>query len=76
MARKAVSIPARAIETPDDFVNRRAPTPEKPEMPVIRLSVDLPEDVHIKLKMRCAARRQKMGEAVRAMIERDLAEAA
>jgi hypothetical protein len=75
MAKKAVSIPTRAIATPDDFVNRK-PEPEKPAEPVIRLSVDLPESVHIKLKIRCPTKRQKMGEAVRALIERELAEAA
>jgi plasmid stability protein len=58
-------------------VNRKPDLePEKPAEPVIRLSVDLPESLHIKLKIRCATTRQKMGEAVRALIERELAEAA
>jgi hypothetical protein len=69
-----VQIPARAIATPDDFVNRK-PEPE-PVEPMIRLSVDLPESLHMKLKMKCVASRQKMAEAVRRLIERDLAEAA
>ena len=69
-----MQIPARAIATPDDFVNRK-PEPG-PGEPMIRLSVDLPESLHMKLKLKCVATRQKMAEAVRKLIERDLAEAA
>jgi NADPH-dependent 7-cyano-7-deazaguanine reductase QueF-like protein len=43
---------------------------------MIRLSVDLPESLHMKLKLKCVATRQKMAEAVRKLIERDLTEAA
>jgi hypothetical protein len=77
MARKAVSIPTRAISTPDDFVNRRPePEPEKPAEQVIRLSVDLPESLHTKLKILCVTNRQRMTDRVRKLIERDVAEAA
>ena len=72
-----MQIPARAIATPDDFVNRKPePAPEGPTEPMIRLSVDLPESLHMKLKMKCVANRQRMAEAVRKLIERDIAEAA
>ena len=74
MAKKAVAIPTRAIATADDFVNRK-PEPAPTEQ-MIRLSVDLPESLHMKLKLKCVATRQKMAEAVRKLIERDLAEAA
>jgi hypothetical protein len=73
MAKKSVAIAhPRAVVTPDDWVNRK-PEPDKPAEQMIRLSVDLPESLHTKLKMQCVARRQKMADAVRGLIERHVA---
>ena len=43
---------------------------------MIRLSVDLPESLHTKLKILCVTNRQRMADRVRKLIERDVAEAA
>jgi hypothetical protein len=65
------------IAIPDDFVNRKPePSPEGPTEPMIRLSVDLPESLHMKLKMKRVANCQRMAEAVRKLIERAVLEAA
>jgi hypothetical protein len=74
MARKAVTIPTRAVEAQDEFVNRK-PEPEAPTEPTIRLSVDLPESLHTRLKVLCVINRQRMTDRVRKLIERDVAEA-
>jgi len=69
MAKKAVQIAhPRAITTQDDVVSRK-PEPERPTEPLVRLSVDLPESVHTRLKLDCVAKRRRMAEVVRAMIE-------
>ena len=59
------------------LLNRKPePEPEKPVEQVIRLSVDLPESLHTKLKVLCVTNRQRMTDKVRKLIERDVAEAA
>lgn len=37
---------------------------------MIRLSVDLPESLHTRLKLACVAKRKNMADEVRGLIER------
>ena len=70
MANKAVSIAhSRVVTTQDDWVNQK-PEPAKPSEPMIRLSVDLPDSLHTRLKLACVAKQQNMADEVRGLIER------
>jgi hypothetical protein len=42
---------------------------EVPAEPTRRLTVDIPESLHTRIKLACAANRQKMADAVRALLE-------
>jgi hypothetical protein len=44
--------------------------------PTKRLTVDLPESLHTRIKLACAANHQKMADAVRALLEEHWPEAA
>jgi hypothetical protein len=71
MGRKAVQIAhPRAVTTQDEFVNRKPEAePERPAEPMIRLSVDVPESLHTRIKLDCVAKRRKMAEVLREMME-------
>lgn len=51
-----------------------APAPE-PKERVARLTIDVPESLHRRLKMQCAARGLKMADVMRELIEREFPEA-
>lgn len=88
--RKAVNAPSRApalqqtritVSTPSQLHaytetkksakdEEAAPAPE----PIVRLTIDLPEDIHTRFKAACAASRRKMVQEVRLMIEARTAE--
>ena len=77
MAKKVQITHPREVTTHDEWVSRTPePVSTEPAEPVKRLTIDIPESLHMKLKMKCVATRQKMAEAVRKLIERDLADAA
>jgi len=65
---KRVPIPTKAAKTPADEFVAQKPADTSGE-PIIRLSVDLPESVHTKLKLVCVGKRMKMAEQVRRLIE-------
>ena len=53
-----------------------APEPAAaPKERVARLTIDVPESLHRRLKMQCAARGQKMADVMREMIEREFPDA-
>ena len=68
MAAKKVSIPhPRAVASPDDWVNQK-PAPAATEA-MKRLTVDIPESLHTRIKIGCAASHLKMSDAVRALLD-------
>jgi hypothetical protein len=61
----------REVTTPDDWVSQKAePKPEVPAEPMKRLTIDVPESLHTAIKLACVANRQKMADAVRALLEK------
>lgn len=58
--------PLKAVEV--------APAPE-PKERVARLTIDLPESLHRRVKMQCAGRGKKMVDVVREFLEREFPEA-
>lgn len=70
MTRKHVAFGAKPsgakAQSPkaDEWVQRRAALPMK------RLTIDVPADLHARIKAQCAMRGVKMADAVRALLER------
>jgi ParG protein len=75
VAKKVQIAPPREVTTQDEWVSRK-PKPEAPTEPMKRLTVDIPESLHTRIKLACVANRQKMADAVRAILEQNWPEAA
>lgn len=62
---------ASSAASPDDWVSNRAvPEPEPvPEVKMKRLTLDVSEDLHRRIKMGCAKRGTKMADEIRALLE-------
>ena len=83
MSKKAIKIPKRPGGTPlpaeaaDAWVNAHrgdaeAAMPEAPAMPeepMKRLTIDIPESLHIRVKSQCARRGAKMADEIRDLLE-------
>ncbi|WP_299316269.1 plasmid partition protein ParG [uncultured Halomonas sp.] len=68
MSTKKVSFtpkPTAKASTPDEWVQDRTGT-DRPRMK--RLTIDIPEELHRRLKMDCAANGHRMADMVREMI--------
>ncbi|WP_019624938.1 plasmid partition protein ParG [Thioalkalivibrio thiocyanoxidans] len=64
---KHVSIGGKpSTKNVDEWVGTRA-TVEKPKLK--RLTIDIPEELHRKIKMQCAERGTKIAEEVRQLLE-------
>jgi hypothetical protein len=49
----------------------RTAAPQEPGWPMKRLTIDVPVDLHVRLKVGCALRGEKIADVVRAFIERE-----
>ena len=60
-----------SVATPDDWVTSRVvPEPEPmPEVKMKRLTLDVSEELHRKIKSACANRGVKMADEIRALLE-------
>lgn len=65
--RVQIGQPRAPVAAADDFV-RQKPVAASDE-PMKRLTIDIPESLHTRIKIACAANRQKMADAVRALLE-------
>jgi predicted membrane GTPase involved in stress response len=67
MAAKKVQIAhPRAVTRPDAWVKQKSPAADEP---MKRLTIDVPESLHTRIKIACARDRQKMADAVRSLLE-------
>ena len=67
MTTKKVSMAhPRAVVRPDDWVKQKPVTANEQTK---RLTIDISEELHTRIKIACAANRQKMSEAVRDLLE-------
>ena len=68
MSTKKVAFGAKPKQTPtpDDWVEKRETPTEKPKMK--RLTIDVPEDLHRKIKAECALRGSKIADEVRELL--------
>lgn len=57
--------------TPDAWVSQSTPKAPKADAPMKRLTVDISEDLHARIKVDCATKRQNMADALRAVLERN-----
>jgi hypothetical protein len=67
MSKKVSIAHPRAVATPDSWVKQKPAAAS--EEPVKRLTIDIPESLHTRIKISCAASHQKMSDAVRALLE-------
>ena len=58
-----------SVSTPDDWVASRAVPEAVPEVKMKRLTLDVSEDLHRKIKSGCANRGTKMADEIRALLE-------
>jgi len=71
VAKKVTVAQPRPVPTADDWVAQKT-EPEAPAAPALikRITVDVSEDLHTRIKVGCAAARVKMADAVREVLER------
>ena len=53
---------------PDRWVQERAPEPATEKPPMKRLTIDLPAELHARLKAECAIRGVKMADEIRSIL--------
>jgi hypothetical protein len=65
-----------AAVSPDQWVSGQAETPERaggaataPAAAMKRLTIDIPGELHTRVKMQCAARGRKMADEIRDLLE-------
>jgi hypothetical protein len=47
--------------------------PAKPVEPMRRLTIDVPDSLHIRIKVTCTLRKRKIADAIRELLEREFA---
>lgn len=52
--------------------NRYVSKSEDPDVPMKRLTIDIPADLHTRFKVACAARGERMADVLRRLIEREV----
>jgi hypothetical protein len=71
---KTVAFKVPKPATPDEWV-RNAPAPEQPtpaaQQPMKRFTIDVPIDLHSRIKIECARRGLKMADVLRDLLERE-----
>jgi hypothetical protein len=71
VAKRVTVAQPRPVPTADDWVAQKTePEVSAPPAPVKRITVDVSEDLHTRIKVGCAAARVKMADAVREVLER------
>lgn len=59
----------QATPTPDDWVKNRVTPEPAPEVKMKRLTLDVSEELHRRIKSACASRGVKMADEIRALLE-------
>jgi ParG len=70
------SKPAAMPGSADDWVKAAAEAVPAPAGPMKRLTIDVSEDLHTRLKVGCARRRLKMADMLRELLDREFPPAA
>lgn len=74
---KKISMTARPQVKPDAdkwVENRAATQPDAPDVPMKRLTIDIPVELHTRLKVVCASRGERMANVLRRLIEQEVAQ--
>jgi ParG len=76
---KKVSFARMAPKAADEWVagagTEAASTLSPPPEPMKRLTIDIPRSLHTRIKAACALRGSKMADEIRALLDREYAEA-
>jgi hypothetical protein len=65
---------ARQAVTPDEWVATGTTKPISAREETMRFTIDIPVELHARIKSQCALRRVKMREEILALLERHFAE--
>lgn len=70
---KSVSFkkPSKPAAAADAWVNVRETPVAAPDEPMKRFTIDVPEELHRRIKRTCADRGLKMADVIREMLERE-----
>jgi len=69
MSKKVVTIPNP--NPADDWVNERATTPQSKPGPTKRVTIEMPLDLHLRVKVGCAKRMRNIAEIVREFLDNE-----
>jgi hypothetical protein len=56
--------------TPDEWVSEGAENGAKEKMETTRFTIDIPTELHARIKSQCALRKVKMREEIQALLEK------
>jgi hypothetical protein len=60
----------RRAATPDDWVTGKGTDSSKEKVETTRFTIDIPTDLHARIKSQCALRKVKMREEIQALLEK------
>jgi len=69
MAKKVSVAQPRPLTTADEFVRHKPEAKAEGELRPKRITVDVTEDLHTRIKVACAVARVKLSDAVREVLE-------
>lgn len=72
---KKINMSARPKVSPDAdkwVESRSVPKPSAPDVPMKRLTIDVPAELHTHLKVMCASRGERMADVLRRLIEQEV----
>jgi hypothetical protein len=75
MAKKVQINHPRDVTAHDEWVSRK-PQADKAAEPMKRLTIDVPESLHTRIKISCVTNKQKMADVVRELLAQHWPEAA
>ncbi len=73
---KTISFKVAKPASADAWVKAAAEAAPAPAGPMKRLTIDVSEDLHTRLKVGCAQRKQKIADVLRELLEREFPPAA
>lgn len=70
MAKKVQIAHPREVTPQDEWVSSKPAETARLAEPMKRLTIDVPETLHTRIKLDCVANKQKMADAIRELLER------
>ena len=71
--KKTVKFKPTRPHTAEQWVAAGAPSGKEPQVAMKRFTIDVPIELHTRIKVACAGRGQKMADMLRELLEREFA---